>query len=343
VRRPLSLHAVRPEDVDWDRMDAFVDRTVFQTREWLSFIAATQQAKLVIAAVRDGTTTLGYFTGLIMRKFGVRILGSPFPGWTTDYMGFNLESGISRRAAVEALVPFAFSELGCIHLELRDRSLTLEDVDGLGFEYTPKTVYEVDLQRTEDEIFAGMTSACRRCIRKAEKVGVEVEEATDGSFAHDYYEQLRDVYAKQSLTPSYTEERVRQLIRFLQPTGRLLLLRARNAEGKPIATGIFPAMNGTMYFWGGASWREQQILRPNEYLMWHAMRYWRERGIGVCDLGGGADYKRKYGVREVPVHFFRKSRYRMASRVRNAAKKAFRLRQAAAGRSRSLVGGAAKS
>lgn len=335
--RTLSLHTVPLDDVDWERLDAFADRNVFQTRDWLAFVAATQQASPLVAEVRDGSTTVGYFTGSVIRRFGVRILGSPFPGWTTWYMGFNLEEGVPRRAAVEALVPFAFSDLGCMHLELRDRALTLDDVDGLGFEYTPKTVFEVDLSRPEDEIFSGMTSACRRCIRKAAKVGVQIEEAHDDEFAKEYYEQLVDVYAKQALVPSYGEDRVRDLIRFLHPTGRLLLLRAQKADGQTIATGIFPAMNDAMYFWGGASWREHQIHRPNEALMWHAMRHWRERGVVACDLGGGAEYKKKYGVQESGVHFFRKSRYGVASRARNAAKAAFRLRQAVAGRSRSLV------
>ena len=60
-----------------------------------------------------------------------------------------------------------------------------------------KTIWEVDLRRPEEEIFGGMTSACRRCIRKAEKVGVTIEEADDLEFADDYYAQLRDVFAKQ--------------------------------------------------------------------------------------------------------------------------------------------------
>src|SRR5436189_3057502 len=99
-----------------------------------------------------------------------------------------------------------------------------------------------------------MTSACRRCIRKAKKVGVTIEEADDPEFADDYYAQLRDVFAKQSLVPTYGVDRVQALIAHLHPTGRLLLLRARGPDGASIATGIFPAMNGSMYFWGGASW-----------------------------------------------------------------------------------------
>src|SRR5205085_2043438 len=146
------------------------------------------------------------------------------------------------------------------------------------------------------------------CIRKAERVGVTIEEADDLEFADEYYAQLRDVFAKQSLVPTYGKERVTELIRRLHPTGRLLLLRARSRDGECIATGIFPGMNGSAYFWGGASWREYQILRPNEALMWHAIRHWQARGAVRFDLGGGAEYKRKYGGAEIVVPEFRFSR-----------------------------------
>ena len=335
---PLTFEPLDLRRVDWDELDAYADRNVFQTREWLAFIEKTQDAKPVIAALCQEGERVGFFTGLLIRRYGVRILGSPFRGWTTSYLGFNLADGVSRRAAVEALMPFAFRSLGCLHVELRDRALSLDDVHGLGIDYalgadfTGKTVFEVDLRPPEEELFARMASACRRCIRKAEKVGVTIEEADDLEFADDYYAQLRDVFAKQSLVPTYDKARVTELIRHLQPTGHLLLLRARDADGRCIATGIFPAMNRWMYFWGGASWRSDQILRPNEALMWHAMRYWKSRGVEICDLGGATEYKRKWSPVEASAPSFRISRFRAISAARTLMKKGFKVRQAALGR-----------
>jgi CelD/BcsL family acetyltransferase involved in cellulose biosynthesis len=329
---PLTFEPLDLRRVDWDELDAYGDRNVFQTREWLAFIEKTQHAEPVIAAVTHEGERVGFFTGLVVRRYGIRILGSPLRGWTTAYLGFNLQPGVSRRAAAEGLRLFAFRDLDCLHLELRDRTLTLEDVEGVGFQTSAKTIFELDLRQPEDKIFAGMTSACRRCIRKAEKVGVTIEEADDLEFANDYYSQLRDVFAKQSLVPTYDKTRVIELIRHIYPTGRLLLLRARDSEGRCIATGIFPAMNGRMYFWGGASWRRHQILRPNEALMWHAMRHWKEQGVKWFDLGGGAEYKRKYGPDEVTVPFFWTSRLRGLSSARNVMKNAIKVGRAARGR-----------
>jgi CelD/BcsL family acetyltransferase involved in cellulose biosynthesis len=335
----LALRQLDYSRVDWEELDSYTDRNVFQTREWFSFVEKTQRAQPVVAALTHEGEKVGFFTGLVVRRYGVRILGSPLRGWTTGYLGFNLRPGVSRRAAVAALPPFAFRTLRCLYFELRDRSLSLGEVEGLGWKTSAKTIFEVDLRRSEDEIFAGMTSACRRCIRKAENVGVTIEEAHDPEFAEDYYAQLRDVFAKQSLVPTYDSARLVELIRHLLPTGRLLLLRARDGDGKCIATGIFPAMNGRMYFWGGASWRSHQILRPNEALMWQAMRYWKARGVEWGDLGGGAEYKRKYGPHEVTVPFFWTSRFRALSSARGGAKKAIKVRQAALGRMTAIRSG----
>jgi Acetyltransferase (GNAT) domain len=181
--------------------------------------------------------------------------------------------------------------------------------------------FEVDLLASEPEMFARMTSACRRCIRKAQKLGVVIEPSSDSGFVDDYYAQLRDVFAKQGVFPTYPIDRVRLLHRHLHPTGNLLLLRARDAQGQCIATGIFPAWNRTMYFWGGASWREHQSNRPNELLMWHAMLYWKSRGIHRFDMGGSGEYKRKYGGNEIGVPWLRKSRYGWISTARKQAER----------------------
>ena len=312
----MEFERLDPATCDWERMDTFADRQVFQTREWLAFLDETQGGEPVVCAVKDGSAEVGYFTGLITRTYGIRMLGSPLPGWTTGYMGFNLEQGVSRADAAASLVRYARESLGCAHVELRDRDLAVQEVDGGGFSVDRFTTFEVDLARPEDEIFAGMASACRRAVRKSEKEGVITEQASDLEFADDYYAQLVDVFAKQSLRPTYGVDRVRALISHLQPSGRLLLVRARNPAGKCIATGIYPALGRSMYFWGGASWREDQILRPNEAVFWYAIRYWKERGVKAFDLGGGGEYKRKYGGRELEVPHLSWSRFRALETMR---------------------------
>ncbi|GIW04816.1 MAG: hypothetical protein KatS3mg059_1436 [Thermomicrobiales bacterium] len=242
-----------------------------------------------------------------------------------------------RRLAAAALPALAFRRLGCVHVELRDRWLTDADASGLGYGHRRDVgfdarTFEVDLAADEDAIFGRMASACRRAIRKAEKSGVTIEEAHGVAFADEFYDQLREVFLRQGLVPTYDVERVRALIRHLQPAGMLLLLRARDPEGRCIATGIFPAFNDMMFFWGGASYRAFQHYRPNEALHWYAMRYWKARGVRRYDLGGYMDYKRKYGGVEIAIPGYRQSRVMPGSRPRAA------WRRPGCGRSRAVLG-----
>jgi hypothetical protein len=319
------------ESADWEHLDRFEDRTVFQYREWLLFVAESQKATPVMAELHNGNDVVGYFSGLTFKRFGIKILGSSFPGWTTPYIGFNLRPGAPRAAALETVEKLAW-DLKCAHMEVSDPFFSFEDGRALGFSSTSYSSYRTDLTKSEDELFAAMDSACRRCIRKAEKNGVKIEEAHDPAFAEEYYSQLEEVFAKQGLVPTYPVERVRSLIKNVEPTGRLLLLRARDPEGKCIATGIFPGYNKIAEFWGNASVRSGQIWRPNELIHWYAMRYWKKLGIAIYDWGGEGTYKEKYGCVPHKVPWFTKSRNRMLATLRNEAKKMFQYKQRVVGR-----------
>jgi hypothetical protein len=322
----FRFERIAPAAFDWTTMPA---PNLCHSPAWLRFLCETQRGEPVVARLVQDESVAGYFVGMLVSRGGLKILGSPFPGWSTPYMGMTLLNGTARRDAVRELVRFAFDDLRCVHFEFMDRRLGSDDLRGLGFGHRILSGFEIDLARSEDVLFAAMTSACRRCIRKAEKCGVTVEEVHDDpSFAAEYYEQLKDVFAKQKLVPTHDLARVRSLIQHVEPTGRLLLLRARDPQGHSIATGIFPAISAERaYFWGMASWRAHQILRPNEALLWYAMRHWKSRGVQFFDMGGSGEYKRKYGGYEIAVPWFRISKYPVIPILRETARRTMKLRQ----------------
>jgi Acetyltransferase (GNAT) domain len=325
----LSFERLDLNTFPWEKTHAgLADGTIFQSSAWLNFLTETQRGEPVLAVLKDGPNVAGYFTGMVVRKFGLKILGSPFPGWSTSYMGLNLQPAVCKRAALDALKSFAFRDLGCAHVEFMDRKVNLEDIRERGFQWTLLNGFEVNLSPTEEDIFGSFHPSCRQAIRKGIRLGIAVEEAHDAAFAHDYYVQLEDVFAKQGRVPTYNLARVRELIRHIQPTGNLLLLRARDPEGRCIATGIFLSVNPTsMYFWGGASWRPYQILRPNELLMWTAMRIAKARGTQAFDMGGAGEYKRKYGGRPISIPWVRISSQPLIPILRNTARTLFTFKQ----------------
>jgi hypothetical protein len=315
----VYLTRVDPAELKSISHDVFPGQNVHQTLEWVEFISQTRHAEPVIAAIREGEESLGWFIGLLVKKFGFKILGSPFPGWSTTFMGFCLKPGVSREVALRALDRFCFSELKCRHLELLDRDLDASVAANLGYTIWNFETFEIDLTRSEDEIFHAMKHQCRNCIRKAAKSGIRIEEAVDDEFADDFHAQLTHVYEVKGLPVPYDVDRVKTLIELLAPTGRLLLLRARNEDGVCVATGIFTGMNTTAFAWGSASYRHYSESRPNEAIFWHAMRYWRAKGIRVFDLTGAAEYKKKYGGELVVTPWIRKSSNRVVGFLRTAA------------------------
>lgn len=313
---------------EWEqRTQELPDRTVFQSAAWLSFLVETQRGEPVFAVLMSDNRVAGYFCGMIVRKFGIPILGSPMPGWTTAYMGTNLIDGVPRRLALQVVSRFAFRELGCVHVEMMDRRLTPEDARELNFRTRLFNGFEIDLTQSEPDLMASMEGSCRRNIRKAVRCGLRIRECKDDSFVDHYYSQLEDVFAKDGLVPTYGRKRVRALMHHLLPEGKVLPLQAIDAEGNCIASMITVASNDTAFLWGSTSWRRFQFLRPNELLMWSSIQHWKSRGIRKLDMGGGGEYKRKYGGYEISVPWLRASKYAGLESLRTTVAQAVRFQQ----------------
>lgn len=282
---------------------------MYHTPEWLEFLVASQRAEPVIALVRYDGREAGHFVGAVVRRFGIRILGSPLSGWNTQCMGFLLSNEVDRRTAAAALVSFAFRDLRCLHLELGDRHLDVRDM--VGGSYLAKTGITrlIDLRPAETAIFGQMRPRTRTSVRQALRMGLIAEEATDPEFIDEYYAQLLEVFGRQSLAPTYGADRVRQLVHALGPTGHLLRMRVRSPDGVTLATSLSVGYGSRAVLWGVASSRDRGKGPPNELLHWETFRRWRARGALTYDLGGGGAYKANYGGTEVGTVRFNRSKY----------------------------------
>lgn len=284
--------------VPWDQIESCMDHVVFKSKAWMDFLCETQRIKPLVISVRKQGRPVGFFVGATTFK-GLRIVASPFEGWTTPFQGLSVLSQISTQERIniyKQLIDYCYAEIGCSFFQATDWNLHPQDMVDSGLSFQLVRGYRLDLTLDEETLFSKFDSACRRAIRKAQKEGVTVHEAEDVErFAWDYYNQLCDVFLKQGLKPTYPCSRVQALINKLHHTGNLLLLETRSSDMTCIGTGIFPASNSLAQFWGGASFRSHQILRPNEILFWEAIRYWKRRGMLEFEFGGLGAYKEKYG------------------------------------------------
>jgi hypothetical protein len=293
----------------WDKLENIGEQNIFQTRRWIKFLQATQHAEPVIAEIIKDDEILGYFTGCIINKFGLKILGSPFRGWGTYFMGFILRPGTIYRDVLQAFPHFAFRILRCHYLEIIDPNISIEDYRGLPYRVEPLPWFAIDLSPSEEDLFKAMKHTGRNNIRKSLKSGVVIEEAAGNGFAKEYFDQYSSILKLKSLAPTYNLKTVETMIEAFQNSGNILLLRAINSDNVALASGIFLALNSTGVFWGAASWREHQAVRPNDALTWQGIKIMKACGVKVLHMGGECEqYKEKFGCCEVPIFRLMKAR-----------------------------------
>jgi hypothetical protein len=267
----------------------------------------------------------------VVNRFGMRILGSPLRGWTTSAMGFVLDPGCDRAAAVAALTAFAFDDLRCVHLEVADHAITPAHAARTALHREDLPGWQVALPRTDDELLAAMNQMARRNIRKAARAGVRIETVDPGSpggFIEDHTVLAAEAFARRGRRPPFGPDRIAALIRHLGPTGHLVLLRATGPDQTTLGTSILVGLPGaTAGFWTGTSRRDTAVTGSSEALMWEGMRQWRDLGATRFDFGGGGPYKAKFGGEPHPLIRLHVSRFAAIDTARKAVVLADRRRR----------------
>lgn len=312
------------DDIDIDSFNAPQNKTIFTTKQWIEYLSEDSGAIPIIVKIEKEKKLIGYFTCLKMNKFGIGIVASPFEGWSTCHMGFDLVQDANRMDILPKLCDFLYRECKCSYIEVTDRSISIEKAQKYGFMYMSVDTLELEIDRTDEELFKVFKTDCRNFIRQFERRGATIDIAKpDDVFAEEYYSQLEDVFAKQGLVPTYSCKKVKCILKHLKDTDNVLCLRVRDPEGNSIATSIFFGYKNKFYFWGGASYRSGQHYRPNEYMLWTAIKYWRDRGCVTFDMVGVRDYKRKFGSHEEVYAKLIFTKHPILLPLRNMAKKAY--------------------
>ena len=205
--------------VAWDAVVAsYEDAEVYHTAAWLEYLAASQGAEPVVAEVSVDGRPVGYFVGAIVRRLGVRVLGSPLRGWgrnawasfsTTESTGGPWRTRSSRSA---------FHDLRCLHVEA-GRPEAVEGADGgVDVRRGARPSYAIDLTKSEDALLQAMQpKTVRRSARHF--AAAASRDTADAAFADEFHAFLTETFAMQGIGPTYDVGRVRQLIASLHGTG----------------------------------------------------------------------------------------------------------------------------
>ncbi len=173
---------------------------------------------------------------------------------------------------------------------LRDAGWQQEAGGGAGFgDVQPRFVYQLGLVgRTKDDVFAGFNQLWRRNIRKAEKLGVEVELGTRDDLA-----RFHPVYVETAARDGFTP---RGLVYFqrmwdalnAEDPDRLRLYLARH-EGEVVAATTMVTVGEHAWYSYGASTTASRNVRPSNAVQWRMICDSIDSGCSVYDLRGISD------------------------------------------------------
>jgi hypothetical protein len=171
----------------------------------------------------------------------------------------------------------------------------------------PALWHGVDLNQSEEELWAGLHSSARQNIRKARLNGVAVRDGRsidDVRIFHRMHRSLRKSKYRLLAQPLSFFENIFE--EFARTDGINVLIAERDNEA--IAGIVLLEWNGTLYYKFNASLDQRYC--PNDLLVWHALQYGRQRGMVLFDFGlsdreqpGLIRYKRKFATEEREISF----------------------------------------
>ena len=268
---------------------AYVDKS------WLDFIISEVGGEFLGLCIKHRNGELHYFIGIAFKKYGVRIIGSPFPGWGTSYMGI-VGNGVISGELISSLLGYLFNKFPMSYVEIISKLEVSRTAEIKGYEISQVDSLIIDLNKGIDNLYKNLKGDCRTFLRQFEsKGGIISEERADLNFVNLFYKQLSQVFERQSMVPTHSYARIKNMLSYISTSEiDLLCLQAKDNDSKSIASAIFFGLNGTCFYWAGASTTDGQQFRPNESMIWYAIKHFEEKGYKSFDLMGERDYKLKF-------------------------------------------------
>ncbi len=170
--------------------------------------------------------------------------------------------------------------------------------------------HSLDLRPGPQALLAQLDSSVRRALRKAESSGLKIELSSESSAVTEYY-QLHCLTRRRHGLPPQPWSFFQNLSRHLIAGGQGMIVTARY-DGRPVASAVFLHFGEhALYKFGALDFSAQQ-WRPNNLVLWEAIRYYASREFRTFDFGrtslandGLRRFKRSFGASEHRLAYFR--------------------------------------
>lgn len=333
----LKLREANQDEISgWDALvTQFDNHRVFHMLAWIrSLEAASKGRPLFLVYEMDGEI-VGCLPGLLTRVGPIRVFGSPLPGWQTRSMGptFDAER-ITVEDMIGPLVPFLEQRYGVHHIEIMSHDLDAAIMSRAGFRGEVRPVYRVQLiPGDEGQVLKNMKSNARQKIKRGVKLGLVTRFTEHESFVDEAYDQLVEVYARGGNTIPFNKQRVLSFFRQMKKAGNMLAIGVYLPDSDTcIATGLFIVSHGELILWAWSTRTAFRQYNPTELMTWTVMQKAMEMGCVDFSIGGGSDFKTKFGAHpDLSKIRWIRSRYKWLTGMRDIAERCYRWQQSVRG------------
>lgn len=152
-----------------------------------------------------------------------------------------------------------------------------------------KNTYEINLDKSEEELLKSMHPKTRYNIRLAERHGVQViEDNSEEAFTR--YLDLMDETTRRQNYFAHTQTYHKLMWETLRPTGIAHLLKAVY-QGTTLVCWILFVWKDKLYYPYGASSSEHRNVMAPHAIMWEAIKFGKSLNLKAFDLWGSDDKK----------------------------------------------------
>jgi hypothetical protein len=301
----MNLQILNPLEVpDWDALLLRSNNhAFFHSAAWAKTLEATYGFNpIYFAATADRRLTLSVpFMEVCSPFTGRRGVSLPF----TDQCAPFFMDKDDLKECVENIIDYG-SRARWRYAEWRDERY-------FGAQVPPSDIYlthDLNLTHTEQELFSLLKDTNRRNIRKANRAGVTVRIEQSLNSLESFY-RLNCITRKRHGLPPQPFSFFKNLFYGVLATGYGIVVSAVHST-KTIAASVFFNFGTTALYKYGASDLHFQSLRPNNLIMWEAIRWYKSKGCTTLSLGrtelnnhGLLNFKRSWGATESTIRYYR--------------------------------------
>ena len=274
----MELQIINPiEYLGWDDIiRSNPESSFFHSSHWARVLNESYGYKPLYFSEINGNRLMTLISMMEVRSVltGKRGVSLPF----TDYCELIMSEKDSFQASLDQLIEYG-KKAGWKSIEMRSGNMLPQDISSSSFYYG----HTLDLTQGEETIFSNLRDSTRRNIRKAEREGVSVSFVNSVDGVNAFY-RFNCMTRKQHGLPPQPFRFFRNIYEHIIATN-LGFVAIAESGGHTIAGAVYFHFGEKAFYKYGASDKGYQHLRPNNLVMWEAIKHYAQKGYKTLCFG----------------------------------------------------------